>query len=244
MTDTGANAPVGGTKFAMLNDNGTTQNVWASVSNTEMVIPVGISGVDEAWLMLNNFAGVAGSQDTDLFFNFGTSSNQTSGYTTVEVQLVNAPSSGTGGQIGSAVSCGSNNLAPSSNTAFTDCSTDYARGSLASSSVVNGITVLTDTLYQAAYTNTTSANFANTSGNIQLNDQGFNLGAYANMYLVSIGVQETEYSGSEATLSLTGLSAITLDTAAPEPSTWALLLGGFAALGIGGFRRRRLAVKG
>ena len=64
------------------------------------------------------------------------------------------------------------------------------------------------------------------------------------MYLVSIGVQETEYSGSEATLSLTGLSAITLDTAAPEPSTWALLLGGFAALGIGGFRRRRLAVKG
>jgi hypothetical protein len=241
MKDTGPNAPAGGTTFAMLHESAGTDNVWASVSDTVMGIPIGLSGVTEAWLMLNNFAGQQGSQDTDVYFYFGPSSNVAN--MMVEVQLTNSPSSGTGGQVRSAVSCLSNNLAPSSNTAFTDCSTNYANGSLASSSVVDGITVVTDTLYQTGYTNASSPNFSNTSGNIQLNDQGFNLGAYSNMYLVGIGVQETEFSTAEASASLTGLSAITLDTAAPEPSTWALLLGGFAALGIGGFRRRRLAAK-
>jgi hypothetical protein len=248
-----------GQTFAMLNDNGTTQNVWVSTNSNMVTIPVGISAVGDAWLMLNNYWGTANEQDTDVYFTFGSTSNATSGLTMVEVELTNANSTVTGGNSGqmrSAVSCLSGNAGLN---AYSTCE-NFAGGNILSSSnpttLINGvpqptgIQVLGDTIYSSGYTNTTATNFANTSGNVQLNDLGFQFGnAFDGLYLVSIGVQENFpnlSSGSlNANLSATALSAITIDTV-PEPSTWSLLMGGIVAVGIGGFRRRqrRSAAKG
>ena len=71
---------------------------------------------------------------------------------------------------------------------------------------------------------------------VAFQDQGFQFGsAYLNKYLASITVQEL--SGVLAT-SQTALSAITVESALPEPSTILLLMTGLGAIGFSRMRRK------
>jgi hypothetical protein len=84
---------------------------------------------------------------------------------------------------------------------------------------------------------------------VVLDDQGFifngialtgALAGYNNVdsYLVSIQIQESAKAGTPGSDDV-ALSAITLDTATPEPSTVLMLLTGLGAIGFFGLRRRR-----
>jgi hypothetical protein len=254
-TTPGKQITTGPDPFAMINEtNGAspgTRNDWfANQSDSIFTVPVGLSGVSDAYLMLNNYWGVAGQQDTDVYFTFGTTSTGGT-LKTVEVELTNSGVAGSSpsGQIQSSTSC----LSGGGGSALSICDQFAGGPTLASShptTLVNGITqptgvtVVTNPLYSFAYNGISSVamNYQGTSGNVQLDDLGFLFGsAYENLYLVSIGVQENFASGAPATPNASGsdtvLSAITVDTA-PEPSTWMLLLGGIAAMGISRVRRR------
>ena len=251
----------------MINDTSGTANEWGGLNTTSamLTIPVGVLDVDSAWLMINNQWGVANQQNTDVYFTFGSTSNATSGTTTIEEELVNAPATsagGSGGQIQSSASCLSSNGAGSN---YAICSALGGGGTLASSTPVTictgpacadfglssgtnntGLTVNTSGVYTSfGYTNALSTDFVNTSGTVQLDDQKFNFGTGATgLYLVSIGVQENHENTTlgNSLNSLTSVSAATIDTYAtastPEPSTWMLLLSGIALLGVGRLRRR------
>jgi hypothetical protein len=254
-TTAGSQITTGPDPFAMINEtsgtNPGTRNDWfANKSDSIFTVPVGLSGVTDAYLMLNNYWGVAGQQDTDVYFTFGTSSTGGT-LTTVEVELTNSgtPGSSASGQIQSSASC----LTGGVGSALSTCDQFAGGPTLASSNpttLVNGtplgtgVQVVTNPLYSFAYNGISASamNYQGTTGNVQLDDLGFLFGsAYENLYLVSIGVQENFASGApsapSATSSDTVLSAITVDTA-PEPSTWMLLLGGITAIGLGRLRRR------
>jgi hypothetical protein len=90
--------------------------------------------------------------------------------------------------------------------------------------------------------------YANTSGNVVLDDQGFIFNSLnltgtgftgltnLDTYLVSVQVKEV---GSGDTGAFLGLSAITVDSPVPEPSTVALVLVGLGAVGFGALRRKK-----
>jgi hypothetical protein len=231
-----------GNSFAMMADgpaSGNSNNFWASGTGTNsIVIPVGLSGVDEVYTMMNNLWGTAGSNDTDITFTFDTTSSNGVGGVITNVTLdltnstysVNNPYTGGAGtgQIRSATDCASGTT--------TTCA-NYGNGPLAANSVVNGIKVTTGTVFSQAYTSA-AGNYAGTAGNLVLDDQGFNLSAYSGEYLVSITVQQNNGMTGSQSPTITGLSAITVDTA-PEPSTVVLLLAGIGAIGLARIRTKK-----
>ncbi|MDP9055459.1 MAG: PEP-CTERM sorting domain-containing protein, partial [Acidobacteriota bacterium] len=232
--------------FSMINDGaseGGSNNVWilGQTGNPTITVPVGVYGVSDVYTMLNTELASAAfaNRDVTLFFNFGTTSNAST-VQTVTVKLVNSNNSTTaGGQVRNAVDC-----APPS----TSCGgvSTAASGSLLTSTVISGVTVKTNNVYTSPFTSATGSYVSNTSGTLNLDDQGFffngislsTLGTGAtnlNTYLVSIGVREAGTSPDIASL---GLSAITIDTvSAPEPSTILMLLTGLGALAFARGRR-------
>jgi len=257
----------GGVTFAMVADTGSaTANDWVT-PNSLLSIPIGIFDVADVSTMLNDYYGQAGAQDTTVFFNFGSTSNATTGLTVVEVQLTNAGTYGSNtysGQIRSATTCTAQGTATAG--VFTNCSAlaggNLAPTSSATSYILTGatqnesalsgtqgtVTVNTSNVYQQSYTSVPSNEFTGTTGTQQLDAQDFILAnlfaGESSDYLVSIGIDDTSFgvppAGGDQTASLTALSAITVDPA-PEPSTWMLFVGGIAAVGVG--RLRRLTAK-
>jgi hypothetical protein len=260
LTDTNANAQANGNgaagiKFSMINDgvNGLnctaiivgggvcnqSNNYWALAGDgniQEMTIPVGVYGVSQVWSMINS--EFAGDNSTDrsvtMFLNFGTAGGTIED--TVRVNLTNTNDTSTGsGQVGNAIICAS--IAPCSGVATP------AGGPLQSTNpttlTANGVSVSSyaDNLYSIKY---------NGTGNLLvLNDQGLNLGTLnfagvgtnLNTYLVNVEVEEvgnTSFPGEYA-----AVSALTVVTAAPEPSTVVMFLTGLGAIGFAGFSRRK-----
>ncbi len=210
---------------------GSTSTVWngtggPSGATATLTIPIGVYGVTDVWTMLQDEFGVNGVSNTTVIFNFGSSSNQTSGLTQVSYSLTN------GNQIRSSTVCTGTNTggaAPASCTGFA--------GTTSSSN--------TTQVYSQAYAGDgRTGPYLNTQGNIYLDAQVFNLAtsySAATPWLVSIQIQNIGgvYNGTGSTFtSRTALSAITVDTA-PEPSSVALFGAGLGALAW--FRRRRQA---
>jgi hypothetical protein len=231
--------------FAVISDGCTgnapncySNNVWEPNSASSVTVPVGVFGVTDAWTMLNNAWGPAGAQDTSVTFNFGTSA--TGGIVdTLVVQLTNSGNGSTpSGQISTSVQCATNTESPVTCTTYATGPTNPS-SSIATSgtgaSLLPNITVLTNTLFTAAYNGgNTGGKFANSTGNVVLQDQGFEFGnAFSNLYLVN--VQVFDASGASGT-SASALSAITVDSATPEPASVFLVLG---AVAVAGFRRFR-----
>jgi len=238
-----------GVTFAMISDGVTgpnSNNILTENAPTTITIPVGVFGVSDVWTMLNNLYGELGANDTSLIFNFGNASNATTNLTQVTVNLTNSSSAqNAGGQssasgdgvVRSAVDC---TTVGSSTCNTVPVGSLLNSGTLATSVVVNGgsavagtVAVLTQQIYTSAYNTTTNARYNGSSGNAVLDDQNFSFGGtYQNMYLVSMSVVEKVGLAGAANKSDTALSAITVDTAVatPEPSTWFLLMAGFAGL--------------
>jgi len=260
ITDTSANAQANGNgaagvTFAMINDGvdslncfavvvgggvcGASNNYWALAGNgnvQELTIPVGVYGVSQVWSMINSEdAGYAtGDRSITMFLNFGTAGGTIED--TVRVNLTNTGDTSTGtGQIENAVLCSS--YAPC------DGVTTPASGPLQTTNptaLTNGaytVQAYADYLYSIKY---------NGTGNLLvLNDQGLNLGTLnfagvgtnLNTYLVNVQIEEvgnTSYPGEYS-----AVSALTVVTAAPEPSTVFMFLTGLGAIGFAGYRRRK-----
>jgi len=231
--------------FAMVSQSGTYNNFWASTASGTLTIPMGVFGVQNVWTMLNDYYGPNNAQDTSVTFKFDNNADgsDAGSLTTLTVDLKN------GTDIRSSISC----------TANCNVGTTYAN-TLASSSVVSGsdihctgpnciaaVTVLTNNLFSALnLTPNALTQFGGQTVSAVLDDQGFFFGnAFANKYLVSVGVTEKAYGTTGVNASSVALSAITLQTvsaenqtATPEPSSVLLAIGGLAAFAFIGRRRR------
>jgi hypothetical protein len=222
----------GGCAGGTCNGSALSNNAWIASGAGTIVVPIGLYDVTSVFTLLNNVWGAAGALDTSVIFNFASTPNATTGLQTVVVNLTNASNNGAGtGQIGTSVDC--------STTTTVACSAD-AISTLANSTVINGVTVRTDSaIFDSAY-NAATGQFANSAGFVTLDDQVFLFGsAHASQYLVSIGIQELNgVAGSSAT----ALSAITVNgaVASPEPSTVLLFMTGVGLIGAAKFRRRRV----
>jgi len=235
--------------FAMIDDSTVpNQNYWAlQNTSTPLTIPIGIFGVQNVWTMLNDVWGcTAGNQsgpcagasnaDTVIKFTFDKNSNgnDAASLETVTFTLIN------GNEIRDAVDCTSGGA----------CSTlGYATGLAALSNMTptiggsagitfpSGINVATGTLYSPEYSAgaTGSGNYNSTTGTLALDYQEFQFGnAFLNDYLVKASVSNPNSASSQTR---TGFSAITLDVAAPEPSTVLLVMAGLGFLGVKRMRR-------
>jgi hypothetical protein len=242
LTQTTFTDSVTGGAFNRTSD-GTGQDVWAVVTGTSLVVPVGIYGVDKVWTMLNDYWGVGGKQNTTVSFLFGTASDGSGTNNTVDVTLTN------GQQIRSSVIC---NTPSSSGIACPSVAgTGGPTGSLiatglTSSSTVSGVGITTGSVdYSSTYSGFgTNGPYRNaggsTSGNVVLDDQLFTFGsAHTTEFLVSITISNAlGTSQSGVNVSRTALSGITVNQV-PEPSTILMALTGLGAVGY--FRRRRKA---
>lgn len=253
-TSAGNATSASGVTFAMLSDGttnglntGNSKNFWeASSANSSITVPVGVFDVTDVATMLQNVWGTLGGNDTNITFNFGHSSNATSGLTSVTFDLLNSNNqsgAGANGEIRASVAC-------------TTVTTAACNATTNPHSIPLVTTTLTGSdsntygfdsayIYGAASTggtyayNTGATNmYANTTGLLKLDDQDFVFGsAFANDWLVSISVTQNGTFGTN--LSATALSAITVDSATPEPTTILLVLAGLG--GIGAVRRFRRA---
>jgi hypothetical protein len=227
-----------------------TSDFWDLNSATSIIVPVGLTGVDQVSTMLNDLYGATGSANADVTvtFNFGTASNNAN-LTPVVVTL------GPGDLIDDAIHCATTTGTLVSGTAASSCpsyatslqssetltSTANSYGSKVTGDASLGVT--TGQVYTSPYTGTTmgtNANYNGTTGNIFLNDQIFNFGStYLSDYLVSIQVSE---SSGVAGVSQAALSGITVDSSelpsVPEPSTWFMFAAGIGMLAVA---RKRFA---
>jgi len=245
--------PTSGVTFAMLSQSGNYGNVWGASGNNTVTIPIGVFGVQNAWTMLNNYFGKTGDNDTDVTFTFDNNQNgsDANSLTTVTVDLVN------GTEVRSAFDC----------TSGCGSWVDYATGLASGATNVSGsglqcvaaaggaacpalVSVTAENIWSSAagaVTGGAGTNYAGATGTVMLDDQEFQFGSqFANEYLVSIGVQQLNFSSAVGAsggslASDVALSAVTVTTASaatPEPSTMLLLLGGFGILGFARVRRR------
>jgi hypothetical protein len=217
-------------------NSGNSRNFWESNGNETITVPIGVFGVVDVATMLQNVWGDVGGNDTTVTFNFGSTSNATSGLTSVVVNLNDANAGA--GEIRSGVLCNTTTTATcnstTSPTSALAASTPNVGGS--------GITVDTSAVFGAtttfggsyAYTSVSpnTGFYANTQGHLKLDDQDFIFGStFSNQWLVSVQVSEND--GDTSFLSQTALSAITVDTAtAPEPTTILLVLAGLGGIGL------------
>jgi hypothetical protein len=213
-----------------------------SNANSNLTIPIGVYGVDTVWTMLNDYWGTNSLSMLTVNFNFANDQAGTSGLTTVSVQLAN------GVEIRSAVDCTSSLVTPTPPTTGNgSCPSQYgASGSgygqigtalPSGATTISGVNVSASNLYSSGYSGTSSSSnvpYYNTAGNVVLDDQEFSFGTtYEGMYLVSINFNDISKPG----VSRAALSAVTVDTILPEPSTNLLLIGGLSAIAL--FARRR-----
>jgi hypothetical protein len=237
--------------FAMINDSANpTSNMWISsntggttgtpvvTTDTVLMGGLGVFGVSNVWTMLNDQYGNSafnGGQNTQVTFDFTTS---TGGFVApLTFTLVN------GVEIRDSVNCtaagGATGTGVSTCTGLNfqnglDTTNDYSP--TGAENPVSGPDVSAFNVWTGTY-NTGSGAYANTAnGAVYLDAQNFFLGsAYANDYLTSIQVVDTETASRQSRDILT---AITVEASAPEPSTWLLFAIGFGAIGIVRLRRK------
>jgi hypothetical protein len=191
--------------------------------------------------MIDNQFGTLGGNDTTVTFNFGATSNATSGLTTVVVALNDNNGGANNGEVHSAISC-------TAGTSVCFTTGPNPKGTLAQGTVIDGVTVNEGQVYSSFVYNTIPSNQpfytgSGLSGKAKLDDQQFvfNNPALTNEWLVSMTITENvanTYASSSSAPSETGLSAITVDTVTPEPSTVLLLMSGLGGLGLMRLRRR------
>jgi len=241
-----------GNTFAMVSDganssSNASNNYWASTNTNgkadSITVPIGISGVSDVWTMMDNEWGSLGLNDTSVTFNFGTTSNQLSGYTSITVNLLDTNNTGLNGDMRAALAC-------SAVTTTTCNSTTNPDGTLAQGNVVDGVTINTGVAYNTfLYTGANPAGFyAGTQGKLKLDSEQFvfNNPSLLSDYLVSMTITENfsmtpaaAVTNGASFASETALSAIDVDTvtATPEPTTILLLLSGLGGFAFLRFRR-------
>jgi hypothetical protein len=264
IVDTGSNAVgaagPGGVTFSMINDGTnnnecsqtciTSNNYWSlngfSANQTAKIL-VGVYGVTDVWTMINTAlasAQTAGDRSVNVTLDFGPT--QTGAVTdAVLIKFVNSNDIGSSpnGQSQNAIACGldpCNGIAtPASGLTISSVTiTPVTQAGNPGPPTYNPITLVSDNLFSYAYNS-----FGN--GTLQLNDQGMilgtlifpNVGTNLNTYLENIKIQEQ--SGPSFAGESLALSAITVDTAAPEPSTVIMFLTGLGAIGLTRFRRSK-----
>jgi hypothetical protein len=207
--------------FGMLQDGTTGDNLWASGNGsttgaTSIVVPVNVSGVSAAYILLNDYFGVSGSA-YQVVFNYSNGSTDTFNLTA-------------GVNIDDATQCGST---ASPTWEGTGNCTNYLQSTSATS---------TDNAWTANYTNTSvnTTPYSGTTGNLAISDLTFNVSAFSSDILSSITVTEENNLANSSKL---GLSAITVagsnaTVVTPEPSTVLLLLAGLGVIAFLGQRRR------
>jgi len=201
--------------FAMDSDSG--DNYWASPASSSstvstITVPVGVSGVSNAYVLLSDYFGLSGSSginnDTVTFiFN--------NGAITDPVNLSD------GVNIDSAHTCITGSC-PSFSGTTTSGNTDIA--------------------WSGSYTEGTNLTpYSGTAGNVSLIDLTFNLSAFSGDILSSIQITDNNNltNSSRLALSAVTVSGTSAQVVAPEPSTILLLLGGFGLMGF--FYRRHKA---
>lgn len=241
----GNSTSASGLTFSMISDgaasNNASKNVWeASSANSTITIPIGVYDVLDVATMLQNAWGTVGGNDTNITFNFGNSSNATTGLTSVTFDLTDTNNLGTAGEVRAAVACTTTTTAacnPSDNPYGFPLATQTMTASDGNNYTVNAAFVFgAKTTYGGQYNYTSGGVgiYSGTTGILKLDDQDFVFGdAFANQWLVSVAVTQNSTFGTGVSAST--ISAITVDAATPEPTTIALLFGGFAVLG---FARR------
>jgi PEP-CTERM motif len=232
-----------GTQFAMISDGpatgGASNNFWGATANSDVnvstiTVPIGVYDVTDVAMMLQNVWGAVGGNDTDVTFNFGSTSNATTGLTSITLDLTNSnnSSSSPSGEIRAGTLC-------TGGTVTTCNNGTNPQNAPVSGTVISGVTVNASSVFGAATTfggkySYTSANgfYSGTTGTLKLDAQDFVFPSalgLGNDYLVSISVEET---GGQRNVSETALSAITVTTATPEPGTIMLVLAGLGGLGL------------
>jgi hypothetical protein len=237
----------GGIVFSMINDgpvalNSTYNYIWASQNGGApgtINVPVNVFGVQEIYVMLNDYTGYAGLNAT-INFNFASGTDS--------ITLANLANGL--GAFRSAVQC-------TAATGTTNCPSTTPNGNVVSTStpstvntnVSGNATIVTKAIYRNTYSggavgqsndyynNLTTA--GSSSGNIMLDELKFTFSTnYSNTTLLSISITPGSVAGTTPGTQndRLGLSAITVTTT-PEPSSMILFGTGFMALA--GFGRRR-----
>jgi len=217
-----------GITFDMISQTSNDGNFWDLVGSTPtVVIPVGVFDVTQAWTMINSVAGDNTAADTQITYTFGTTA--TGGTeTTVILDFVE------GDEIQNAVECASSgtctSLLQTGLVSPTMGVTNSGTGGVAAYNITS------QNLYTGPYNTSAGSPYVNTTGNLVLDDQGIGFGnLYAGAYLVSIGITDLS-SGNDGGMAV---SAVTVVSSAPEPSSVFLFATGLGLLGLVGLRRNR-----
>jgi hypothetical protein len=202
--------------------------------------------------MLSNVWGVNGAQDTTLTFQFGTSSNGGINETVI-LNLLNSGQGGSSpsGELQSGVdcypsgNCGNNLLA--NGPVLSNGTVAEGAGSTSVGTPVGFNTYnLAVGLFGAdgnSYTSIPAGTYSTYGGgNLSLGAIDFNFDALGgllnpsgNEFLVDVKITENSARGN---FSQTALTAVTVDTLVPEPSTVFMFLTGLGAIGFARFRRK------
>jgi hypothetical protein len=234
----GTMTDVNGISFSMINDGSSsnaTNNVWTSnTSGTlSITVPINVAAVQNVYVMLNDLYGYAG-ENASISFNFASGAD-----VITLADLVNGT-----GAVRSTLDCtsatGTVSCPATTNTGSHTVSASLP--SLTNTNTSGDATIVTRAIWNGSYTivaggstipygNATSGS----SGNVMLDELAFSFSTnYGNTTLNSITI--TTDAGNAGGNSRLALSAITVATATPEPSTIALFGTG---LGLFGFVRRR-----
>jgi len=201
--------------FGMMSDGGNGMNYWGSASPvtlapSSITVPIGVSGASTAYIMLNDYYGLAGlggvNNDTVEFF-FGNGG-------TLTFSLSN------GVQIDSVHNCLSVTC-PSFSGSTTSGTTDKAWAGT-----------------YAEATNLTP--FSGTSGNVSLLDLSFSLGDLSGQTLTNVVITDNNALALNSRLALSAITIAgsNAQLVAPEPSTVFLFLAGLGVIGFFGHRRK------
>jgi len=244
--------------FNLINDGNSNDNAWqmqgSQAGNQTVDVPIGLSGIGDVFLMLNDANGVAGPSTKDAWvtFDFGASPNSTTGLTSLTVKLLDSNNSTTAaGVLQNALACtsgpsGIGNGCPLNGTSQEDngptltgpvtnlveALATNASLTTAGTSVSDYASVITNQLFSSPYSD-------GTTGNSVLDDLGFEFSGSLLSTLTSDGtpylVDVRVFDNSSTSTSWDALSAITVIT--PEPSTWLLLLAGVSGIVVYKLRR-------
>jgi PEP-CTERM motif len=222
--------PNNGVTFALMNDGSTGANLnqfWGSPNNTapslpsSITAPIGISGLTDASILLNDWFGPNGVASNDtITFNF-------TGDGAKSVNLSN------GNQIADATACSA--ASPTWTTTATNC-TQFAQSVSNAGGGSPFIPTTTDIAWSANYSNANATGatiYSGTTGNLNLYDISFNLSAFAGDTLTSITLTDNNNLQNSSRLVLSAITVVT-----PEPSTVLLFVAGLGVMGFIGRRRK------